>query len=142
MRQFLYTSLSTSGCLQVDLDGILLESRHNNALDGLTGLLWVDGDRFLQVLEGSDEAVAAAVERIRGDSRHRDIEVLVDRPTDTREFGAWSMALRYRGESIDDLDERVRALVARTSAAVGGQFDLLLGSHPGAGAGLGAAGRC
>lgn len=122
MRQFIYTSLCTAPCRQADLDDILHQSRHNNALDGLSGLLWVDGDRFLQVLEGSGEAVVAAVARIRCDTRHHAIVVLVDRAIDAREFGAWTMALRYRGETADEFDDRVRALVARKSATVAEQF--------------------
>ena len=140
MRQFLYTSVSTSPCRQADLDGILNVSRHNNALDGLSGLLWVDGDRFLQVIEGSDEAVAAAIVRILGDARHHDIQVLVDREIDRCEFGAWTMALRHGGETVDELDERVRSLILRKSVTVGEHFAALLGTHPGAS--IGTEGRC
>ena len=70
---------------------ILAKSRKNNAERGIVGgLLFGDGC-FLQCLEGTDEAVDALFERIRTDSRHRDVKILSRKMIGRTSFGAWSM---------------------------------------------------
>lgn len=127
MRQVVYVSTSTSSPRQADIDTILNQSRHNNALESVTGLLWVRQGRFLQVLEGPEEAVTFTFDRIVKDARHRDVCVLVDRDLDQREFGSWSMALRHSGETDAELDGRVRELIASKPEAIHAHFDRFLG---------------
>ena len=111
---------------RVELDPIYDASRHNNALDGVTGLLFSDGRRFVQVLEGSHVSIADTFRRIMLDPRHRDLEVLHDTPVAERQFGTWSMADRRRGERADEFDDRVRHLLRRASPAIRDAFlDLL-----------------
>ncbi len=107
-RQLCYSSRCTAG---VDVDDILQRSRHNNAVDGITGLLWHDDGMFLQVLEGPETSVAATYARIAADPRHHDLMILSDRPVDAREFGYWSMERGGR-----DRDDAVRARLARRLA--------------------------
>lgn len=126
LRQLLYVSRSVPSGTRVPLDPIYESSRHNNAIDGVTGLLFSDGQRFVQVLEGSDEAVGATMGRIRRDPRHDHIVMLRDGAVPTREFGTWSMADRRRGEGADEFDERLRHLLRRASPAIEDAFlDLL-----------------
>jgi hypothetical protein len=54
-------------------------------------MLWADGQSFAQVIEGSHDAVGQTMDRIRVDQRHTDIDVLLDRPVLSRQFGIWSM---------------------------------------------------
>lgn len=122
MRQLLYISSSYPRGSQADLPTILTQSRHNNAIDGVTGLLWSDGVRFLQVLEGPEESVAATFERIRGDPRHHAIVVLQERAVEQREFGGWSMAHRTADASADAFDAEMRRLLERTTDDVRGTF--------------------
>ena len=121
MRQLLYIS-SSAADRSADLADILQQSRHNNAIDGVTGLLYSDGKRFLQVLEGPDEAVAPTFERIRADPRHRAIVILSDRQVEEREFGTWSMAHRATGESLDSFDDKVCVMLANADPSVRGTF--------------------
>ena len=125
-RQLLYVSRATPSGETVALDPIYESSRHNNAIDGVTGLLFSDGRRFVQVLEGPDEAVAATMARIAADQRHSAIEIVADQAVAAREFGQWSMADRRRGERADEFDDRLRALLRRASPATRDAFlDLL-----------------
>lgn len=117
MRQLIYTSTSTPPGRQADSDDIY-QSRNNNALNGVTGLLWVREDRYLQILEGNREAVDFVMERIARDLRHRDICILVKRDVDRREFGSWSMALRQDGETTAELDRRVSEIIISRSDKV------------------------
>lgn len=111
-----------------DIEGILEESRRNNAIDGVTGLLWSDGTHFLQVLEGPDETVGATMGRILADHRHSAIVVLRDEAVDAREFGGWSMEFRGADIAADAHDLRMRRLLEKASEPVRAQFLALIAS--------------
>lgn len=109
-----------------DIEGILEESRHNNAIDGITGLLWSDGTHFLQVLEGPHENVGATMGRILSDHRHSAIVVLRDEAVADREFGGWSMVHRRADEPADAHDAQMRRLLEHASEPVRAQFLTLI----------------
>lgn len=123
MKQILYASVNarTDG-RPADVVVILEESRHNNALDGITGLLWTDGHRFLQVIEGGEEAVDACYARIRADSRHRAIVTIVERTIERREFGYWAMAHRTSDALAEVHDQRVRRMMDNAAAEIRAPF--------------------
>lgn len=126
MRQILYVSKSVQRADQATLDTILQQSRHNNALDGLTGLLWTDGDRFAQVLEGDERAIGDVMGRIGADGRHHEMAVLQDRRIAERQFGDWSMGLRGSGAEADLYDARMRRALDATSDAIRNVFSSLV----------------
>ena len=70
---------------------ILEVSLRNNAADGITGMLIVYRNRFLQVLEGAESAVEDRFVAIRHDRRHTDFRVVYCDRTDERAFPRWSM---------------------------------------------------
>jgi hypothetical protein len=59
----------------------------------VTGLLVFDGRRFLQIIEGAEEAIDSLVERLRRDPRHSAFEVRDERYVDERSFPDWTMEL-------------------------------------------------
>ncbi len=122
MRQILYLSISTVPGDGADLVRILQQSRHNNAIDGITGLLWSDGTQFMQVFEGPDASVELTWARIQADDRHTEISVLVDRSIEAREFGSWTMAHRRAGEAVDMYDTQVKRLLGEASPVVSEPF--------------------
>lgn len=102
---------------------ILAVSRRNNERDGVTGLLYADGRRFLQALEGEDDAVERTFARIGQDPRHRALVILSRRTIETREFGPWAMAQRAPGGDATAFISRLDALVANAAPAVKATFD-------------------
>ena len=123
MKQILYASVSASADGQpADVTGILERSRHNNALDGITGLLWTDGHRFLQVLEGGDDAVDACYARIRADNRHCGVVTIAERTIELREFGYWVMAHKTADALSDVHDQRVRRMMANAAEEIRAPF--------------------
>ena len=120
MLQLVYISTARG---PVDMTAILRVSRRNNARDAVTGLLYHDGRRFLQALEGEEAEVEAAFARIAADPRHRAVVVLSRRTVDTREFGPWEMAERRSGSDGDALVRQVEPLLATASPNVRGTFD-------------------
>ena len=102
---------------------ILAVSRRNNRRAEISGLLYADGKRFLQALEGPQEMVEQFYERIRRDPRHRAPVVLSRRVVAEREFGDWDMAERLVGEDADAFLARVEELVAGADPSVRATFD-------------------
>ena len=122
MRQVIYESVATDASAAAMAPAILRGARPFNGLNGVTGLLCAARGRFLQVLEGPTDSVGLALERIRNDPRHHEIEILSDRPVETRTFSDWSMAYRDSGHPADLLDERMRVLVADIPQEIGDRF--------------------
>jgi hypothetical protein len=94
MHRLLYISTARTPMPQVELDSLLRVSRRNNSLARVTGLLVAGGRRFLQVLEGPDDAVHATYERIRADPRHFACVILADQPVAERSFAGWAMGFQ------------------------------------------------
>ncbi len=98
MRQIVYMSDSLTSGDEAELTAIFNQSRHNNAIDGVSGLLCFDGERFLQAFEGPRVSIAATFDRIKADKRHENLIVLIDRPIAKRDFGSWTMLHHRIGE--------------------------------------------
>ena len=73
------------------LDRILEKSRANNPAVGVTGLLCVADNLFLQVLEGGRDEVCELYNAIVRDPRHTQVRLLVYEEIEQRRFGAWTM---------------------------------------------------
>jgi hypothetical protein len=121
MLQLVYIS-SANPTLAIDLDALLAQSQANNLRDGITGLLFTDGKRFLQALEGEKERVEDRFLRIRADPRHRAVVVLHRRMITEREFGAWSMARRTFDGPFDAFSEKVAELCRHADPSIQGTF--------------------
>ena len=123
MLQLVYVSSSRPGADAIDPSAILATSRINNQRDAITGMLYSDGQRFLQALEGPKDKVEAAFARIKQDPRHRAVVVLSEREIEDREFGEWDMAHRTPGSDADAFIERVSNLSAGASPNVRATFE-------------------
>jgi hypothetical protein len=100
--RLIYASRARADALQ-DLDGILEWSRSYNPRAGITGVLCLLDDTYMQYLEGEEADVAALFASIRKDVRHRDPTILDRRGIPQRAYPTWSMA-------ILEWDDRTRAI--------------------------------
>ncbi|UYY58641.1 BLUF domain-containing protein [Sphingomonas sp. S2-65] len=123
MLQLIYVSSVRPGAEGIDPDTILAKSRVNNQRDEITGLLYSDGTRFLQALEGPTDKVEAAYARIKADPRHRAIVMLSEREIQAREFGEWAMAHKTPSTDADEFIGRVSDLSANASPNVRATFE-------------------
>jgi hypothetical protein len=73
------------------LRAILDSSRKNNTKHGITGVLVVAGDSFIQVLEGGRAQVCETYNHIAQDKRHMDVTILSFEEITQRNFEGWSM---------------------------------------------------
>jgi hypothetical protein len=89
--RLLYASRATSPIKPDLLASILKHATHANAIVGVTGLLCHTDGVFLQVLEGSRDAVSTLYNRITRDPQHTDITLLTYDEITERNFSGWAM---------------------------------------------------
>lgn len=94
------------------VDAMVAVSRARNAELSLTGALIYTRTHFAQVLEGRAADIAALMEVIRADPRHRNICVVADEPLHARHFPDWSMA--YSGPSFY-VDRQIKPLLSNAT---------------------------
>lgn len=87
----LYASRPTPTLQPADLHGILNQSRKNNPALGVTGLLCVSDNLFIQVLEGGRDEVCDLYNAIVSDPRHQQVRLLMYEEIAQRQFGNWTM---------------------------------------------------
>jgi hypothetical protein len=112
----LYVSRSNLAGEEIDSEvrAIVDAARTRNAALDVTGALISTGRYFVQFLEGPPDGVASIMERVRADSRHGDLIVVLERTAKERRFKDWSMA--YIGAS-NFVQRRIAPFVERTCAA-------------------------
>lgn len=123
MRTTVYTSTATRVLTDDDLAELLRQCVRNNEESGLTGMLLHRDGRFMQVLEGPDDAVRDVFAVIAADTRHSEVRLLLDESISERAFPAWKMAFRTvddatvaRLEGYDDFLDRPAEAAARPDA--------------------------
>jgi len=94
MLSLIYVSISVNLLNDEELLSILKVSRENNASKDVTGLLLYKGGNFMQVLEGPDEVVNDLYEKIKLDSRHKDVSLISREQISARQFSSWEMAFQ------------------------------------------------
>ena len=111
IKTFTYTSWARAGLRPDEVDTILSSAKINNPLDGITGVLIFNGTAFMQILEGSEEAIDGLTSRLVSDPRHSNMSIRDRRLIETRSFPNWSMAyLRLETGEFQGQDEIVKAL--------------------------------
>lgn len=87
----LYASRAAAPLTPAVMDSILEQSRRNNQKTGITGMLCMSDDVFIQVLEGGRDAVCELYSSIVQDPRHKQVRLLVYEEITERRFGHWTM---------------------------------------------------
>jgi hypothetical protein len=114
MIRMLYISTSRQPITPPLLADILRASRRNNFTCHVTGLLIVGGKRFLQVLEGPEDAVQTTFDRINHDPRHYALVQLAREAIAERQFPGWAMGAQGGATPGDQasVSDAVAALIA------------------------------
>ena len=89
--RLLYASRPVAPLTTEVVDAILAQSRAHNPKLGITGILCYSHDLFLQVLEGSRDAVCEMYNTIVRDDRHTHVRILCYEEIAERRFGNWTM---------------------------------------------------
>lgn len=92
-RAIAYASEALPGLDPQRLTAMVEDAARFNHDAGITGVLLFDGQRFLQYIEGPEDALDVAYSRILGASSHREIVELARGRVGRRMFPCWSMRL-------------------------------------------------
>ena len=91
--RLLYASRAAKAIDAEELEAILRQAKAHNQKAGITGVLCLcsNGGVFLQVLEGSREAVNRLYARLQRDPRHGELLLLSYEDVTERRFAGWYM---------------------------------------------------
>jgi hypothetical protein len=92
MYQLIYTSEATLPFADEMLQTLLAQAQRRNERAGITGVLLYNDAHFVQVLEGSAEALSDLYGRLLRDVRHHNLVLLARGPLAARRFGTWAMS--------------------------------------------------
>lgn len=91
MIRLVYMSHAVKPFSTDELMSLLRQCRKGNSATSITGVLLYFNECFVQVLEGKEEEVNKAFQKIKADPRHRNVVELERSYIKVREFPDWSM---------------------------------------------------
>jgi hypothetical protein len=94
MYYLVYSSVPSFAFAEVDFKNLLVQCNQNNSALGVTGLLFYCNKKIVQLLEGDKPVVLALFERIKQDTRHRNVVKLLEGTLKKRNFDRWSMGFK------------------------------------------------
>ncbi|MEM9160586.1 MAG: BLUF domain-containing protein [Verrucomicrobiota bacterium] len=108
--RLIYKSLASEEILDPEELELLVDAASDrNADSGITGMLVLTGNRFIQVLEGPSRFVNQLYSRIANDKRHSEIELISFEPIDSTLFCDWTMKLM----DLSQLPSQVHSLMLK-----------------------------
>jgi Sensors of blue-light using FAD len=84
-----------------ELGALFGAARSNNKRQHISGALLIDGEHYVQVLEGDELLVRELYEHIAKDARHDSVTLLQSGTVAERVFSRWSMAQVGQGDEAD-----------------------------------------
>lgn len=84
---------------------IRVSAKTNNQRYHITGVLFYDSGKFIQALEGEEQHLRTLMKKITNDSRHKNIQYLVDSQIAKRSFQDWNMDTIRLNLEMEGLDE-------------------------------------
>jgi hypothetical protein len=102
LSHLVYVSTRTADCTDDQIQKILFSCRKNNAGIGITGVLLYSETNFVQYLEGDYKTIIGLYDRIKTDTRHKNVVMITSAPIQERSFPSWQMGARHFGHSAVD----------------------------------------
>lgn len=86
-----YISRYNSDNANIEVARILEQSRRNNESNGITGVLVMNENYFLQVIEGSRAVINTLLQKLIKDERHTSLRIVECHEVQQRHWSKWSM---------------------------------------------------
>lgn len=102
-----FKPMPASGGVEPHVARILQQSRINNPKLELGGVLYYGEGCFFQCLEGERAVVDTLLAKLKGDDRHKDFKIVLQRSITEREFTDWSMKYIPTNATVKGLLARV-----------------------------------
>ena len=97
LYELLYSSVATAALGEGGIGEMLDRARRRNAQSNITGVLFYNGRKFLQLLEGPKREVDQLFADIKEDQRHCQLTVFHTGEIAERAFAEWAMAYEAVG---------------------------------------------
>jgi methanogenic corrinoid protein MtbC1 len=97
LMSVVYRSRAVTALSDYELYELVQKAQARNESLHITGLLLYDNGHFYQWIEGPTANITQLMRDIAADNRHTDLEILSEKPCETRQFGDWRMRLATRG---------------------------------------------
>ncbi|MGR9074419.1 MAG: BLUF domain-containing protein [Gammaproteobacteria bacterium] len=112
LKRIMYVSTMHAAFSDADIIELGRKSSLNNQKLGLTGVLISVHEYFFQILEGKPSVVDTLLEKIRSDSRHRDLTILsAEYGLEQRLFSDWGMRTVCLNEESGVLLQAIRMML-------------------------------
>ena len=95
MISYVSDSVIQEDARRSELEKIVDTAQRSNAMKGITGVLFSEGDHFFQTIEGEEGPLRDLYQSIENDHRHQGLNKLVDEPIPERAFADWSLDTFY-----------------------------------------------
>ncbi|MEO7214358.1 BLUF domain-containing protein [Mucilaginibacter sp.] len=94
MFYLIYSSYATQPLNDEDLKDLLDKARRRNIFKSVTGVLFYFEGKFIQLIEGEENAVKLLYAAIYNDPRHRNLQLHKEGAISKRNFPDWTMAFK------------------------------------------------
>lgn len=99
MIELVYYSISNNEINTNVINNILNTSRNYNKKNNITGCLLYHDKIFLQILEGEKDEVLKLYEKIKKDTRHQNVTLVIKENIVERLYSDWNMAYQELNDS-------------------------------------------
>lgn len=93
MKCIIYKSTPAKELRKNSLDKMLFSSRSANEKNNITGCIFIDYKKIVQLIEGEEKALDNLYNRISKDKRHQGVETLLTKKLNKRIMEDWPMAV-------------------------------------------------
>jgi len=110
LHLLIYLSQMRGSLSKEEIEKFVALASRKNEEKGITGVLLVLGDHFVQFLEGREKDISELMEVIKMDPRHEGVSVLLTQDIKQRTFTNWGMssvALRRKELDVYHTDVKV-----------------------------------
>lgn len=105
LLRLFYVSEIVGKPTDVEMQVLLGQAQIRNRRLDITGMLAKSDGHFCQVIEGLPAAVEQVMERVRRDTRHQNIRVLLEQSVEQRQFEGWAMGLVVRDDLASEMSK-------------------------------------
>lgn len=104
MKCLIYKSTPSKDLKDRTLRNMLVDAKKFNRENNVTGCIFINHEKVIQLIEGEKNTIDQLYKRILKDTRHQQIETLLEKEIYTRTMQDWAMAVYNLDGDTDDTD--------------------------------------
>lgn len=104
MKCLIYKSAPSDNLKDRILRNMLVDAKKFNRENNITGCIFINHEKVIQLIEGEENTIDELYKRILKDTRHKQVETLLEKEIYTRSMQDWAMAVYNLDGNSDDAD--------------------------------------